>query len=314
MNQEMTLNKEKWLKVKGKKFWTEERRAYLMLVTPAALLYYAVMAFPFLFSLVLSFTNYTSGELVTTPIRFIGLKHYLDMLADPYFWISLTNNFYIVFISVFGQIPLGFVIAYILHRKHVKMTGFFQTMIYFPTIISTIVVGILWQSFFSPYGPLTEIIQRIIPAWENNLSVDPKTAMIPVLLAVLWMYTGNYLIIFLANLQKIDPEVMEASKIDGASEGQVLRYIVLPALSGVIVTCAILAISGSLNSFGLIFAMTQGNPARRTSVLSLYMYDNAFRGAPDYGLANAISIFMVLMSFAMILITKAVEKKFGGRE
>lgn len=314
MNEEMVLKKETGLKAKRKKWWPEERRAYLMLALPAVLLYYAVMAFPFLFSLVLSFTNYTSGELATAPIRFIGLRHYIDMFIDPFFWISLKNNIYIVLVSVFGQIPLGFVIAYILHRRHVKMAGFFQSMIYLPTIISTIVVGILWQSFLSPYGAFTDLVQRFFPRWENNLSVDPQTAMLPVLFAILWMYTGNYLIIFMANLQKIDPEVMEASKIDGASEGQVLRHIILPALSGVIVTCAILAISGSLNSFGLIFAMTQGNPARRTSVLSLYMYDNAFRGAPNYGLANAISIFMVIASFALILVTKAVEKKFGGKE
>lgn len=314
MKEETFQNKEYIMNMKPKKRWTEECRAYLVLVLPAVLIYYAVMAFPFIYSLILSFTNYASGELATTAIHFIGLKHYLDMFSDLYFWIALRNNFYIIFVSVFGQIPLGFIIAYILHRKHVKMAGFFQSMIYLPTIISTIVVGILWQSFFSPYGSFTEIMQHIIPGWENNLSIDPQTAMIPILFAIVWMYTGNYLIIFLAQLQKIDPEILEASKIDGASEGQILRYVILPALSGVVVTCIILAVSGSLNSFGLIFAMTQGNPARRTSVLSLYMYDSAFRGAPDYGLANAISIFMVMISFALVLLTKALEKRFGGRD
>ena len=88
----------------------------------------------------------------------------------------------------------------------------------------------------------------------------------------------------------------------------------MPALSGVIVTSAILAISGSLKSFDLIYAMTGGNPARRTSVLALYMYDTAFRGAPNYPLANAVSTFMMAFSFLLIIITKLVEKRFGGRE
>ena len=114
--------------IKRKKRWTEETRAYLMLVLPAILVYYAVMAFPFLFSLGLSFTNYTSGVLATTPIRFIGIQHYLNMFSDKYFWLSLKNNFYIILVSIFGQIPLGFIIAYILHRKHVKIAGFFQSM------------------------------------------------------------------------------------------------------------------------------------------------------------------------------------------
>jgi len=75
-------------------------------------------------------------------------------------------------------------------------------MIYMPTVISTIVVGILWQTFFSPYGPFTELMQRLRPGWENTLFLNPKTAMLPVLFVMLWMYTGTYLIIFLANLQK----------------------------------------------------------------------------------------------------------------
>jgi raffinose/stachyose/melibiose transport system permease protein len=138
--------------------------------------------------------------------------------------------------------------------------------------------------------------------------------MLPVLFVILWMYTGMYLIIFIANLQKIDSAVIEAARIDGATEGQTLRYVILPALSGVLVTTAILAISGSLKSFDLIYVMTAGGPANRTSVLSIYMFDKAFKGAPRYPLANAISTVMVVISFMLIGLTKWVEKKFGGRE
>ena len=294
----------------------EERWAYVLLVMPAVLVYWAVMAFPAFFSVGLSLTNYNGGPLWSSmnPVRFVGLSNYVKMLRDPFFSISLKNNTYIILVSVFGQIPLGFILAYVLSRRLVGMRDFFQGMICVPTVISTIVVGILWQSIFSPYGPFTEIMHKLNPAWENTLFTNPKTAMIPVLVVILWMYTGTYLIVFLANLQKIDPEVIEAAKIDGATEWRALRHIILPMLSGVIVTSAILAISGSLQSFSLIFAMTAGNPARRTSVLSLYMYDAAFRGAPDYGLANAISTFIVALSLALIALLKFVENQVGGRE
>lgn len=290
----------------------EERRAYLLLALPAVLLYAAVVAFPTFFSLGLSLTDYNGGPLFGKALRFMGLQHYREMFADRFFWISLKNNLYIILISVFGQIPLGFVVAYVLYRKLVGLRDLFQTMIYLPTVISTIVVGILWQSFFSPYGPFTQLMQYVKPGWENMLFLNPRTAMLPVLFVMLWMYTGTYLIIFLANLQKIDPELIEAAKIDGASEWQVLGRVILPALSGVIVTTIILAISGSLKSFDLIFAMTAGNPARRTSVLSLYMYDTAFRGAPDYPLANAVSTFMVALSLGLIFIVWMLEKRLGG--
>lgn len=296
-------------------FGAEEKRAYWLLVLPGVLVYWAVVAFPTIFSLVLSLTNYNGGPLFGgAKIDFVGFTHYTRMFKDQYFWISLKNNIYIMLVSLFGQIPLGFLFAYVIHRRLVKQRDFFQTMIYLPSVISTIVIGILWQSFFSPYGPFTELMQKFIPNWENELFYDPKKAILPVLFVILWMYTGTYLIIFLANLQKIDPALIEAARIDGASEWQVLTRIILPCLSGVILTTAILAISGSLKSFDLVFAMTAGNPARRTSVLSLYMYDNAFRGAPNYPRANAISVFMVLLSLALIWIVRQTESRFGGRE
>jgi len=88
-------------------------------------------------------------------------------------------------------------------------------------------------------------MQRLRSGWENTLFLNPKTAMMPVLFVMLWMYTGTYLIIFLANLQKINPEIIEAARIDGATEWQILTHVILPAMSGVIVTSCILAISGS---------------------------------------------------------------------
>ncbi|BAS26269.1 carbohydrate ABC transporter permease [Limnochorda pilosa] len=294
----------------------ETRHAYLLLALPAVIVYLAVIAFPTVFSFGLSLTDYKGGPLFggLNAIRFVGIDHYVKMFGDRFFWISLQNNVYIILVSVFGQIPIGFTVAYVLYRKLVGMRDLFQTMIYLPTVISTIVIGVLWRSFFSPYGPFTQLMELIRPGWDNTLFLNPSTAMIPVLFVILWMYTGTYLIIFLASLQKIDPQIIDAAKIDGASEWQVLGRVALPSLSGVILTTVILAISGSLKSFDLLFAMTAGNPARRTSVLALYMYDNAFRGSPDYGLANAVSTFMVMLSFALVLILVVLEKRWGGGE
>ncbi|MFA5447282.1 MAG: sugar ABC transporter permease [Sphaerochaeta sp.] len=291
----------------------EQRRAYWTLVLPGFLLYISVMAFPTIFSVVLSLTNYNGGKLFggRVPIELVGLKWYQRLIVDEYFYLALKNNLWIVMVSVFGQIPLGFFLAYVLYRGLVKGRDFFQTMIYLPTVISTVVIGILWKSFFAPHGAFPELMRFFMPGYEYSLSQHP---MIPVLFVILWMYSGMYMIIFIANLQKIDNTIIEAARIDGASEMQVLRYVILPALSGVIVVTAILAISGSLKSFDLIFIMTAGGPANRTSVLSIYMFDKAFKGAPNYPLANAISTVMVIISFFLIGLTKFAENKFGGRE
>jgi raffinose/stachyose/melibiose transport system permease protein len=218
----------------------------------------------------------------------------------------------IVAVSVFGQIPLGFILAYLLNRKLMKGTSFFQTMIYRPNVISPIIIGILFKSFYLNQNSVyMEIVRLLKPGAEYTMNNHP---MIPVLVVILWMYTGFYMIIFMANLQRIDTSIIEAARIDGAREWQIIVRIILPALSGVIVTCAILAISGSLRAFDLIYIMTSGGPAGRTRVLSLYMYLSAFQGAPNYPLANAISTIMVLISFALIIITRKAEKIFGGKE
>ena len=302
--------------LRGKRITThaEERRAYWLFVLPAFAIYLFVMAFPTIFAVYLSLTNYKGGPLFgpkKRALEFVGLKYYRQMFADKYFWLALKNNLWIVFVSVFGQIPLGFFMAYLIFRGMIKGKDFFQTVIYLPCVISTVVIGRLWKAITAPNGVIPDIIRMFNPSYVAQNSSSP---MVPVLLVILWMYTGTYLIIFLANLQKIDTSVIEAAKIDGATELQALRYIILPSLSGVIVTSAILAISGSLKSFDLIYVRTGGGPAKQTYVLSIFMYDTAFSGAPNYPLANAISIVMCILSFALIGVTKFVEKKFGGRE
>jgi ABC-type sugar transport system permease subunit len=366
----------------------EAGRAYWLMVLPAFLAYVLVMGFPIVLSIVLSLSNFNGGRMFGgSPWSITGFQQYSKILADPYFWSALKNNFYIVLVSVFGQLPLGFVFAYIIYRRIVRWPDFWQGILYVPNIISVIVVGILWQTIFSPYGPLADVInsmarsdflarlgavvptgaftgvtddlvRRVLeaagpanvasahfadpvrdlkelliglgpvgradilatianlfaPKWTADFLSIPDLAMLPILFVILWMYTGMYLILFLANMQKIDSQLIEAARIDGAHEGQVMRYIILPALSGTIVNSAILAISGSLSSFALVWAMTGGGPSRITNILSIYMYDSAFRGAPQYPLANAIALVMVLISFALIGVTKIVEKRFGGKE
>jgi raffinose/stachyose/melibiose transport system permease protein len=293
----------------------EKKLSYVFLVVPTLLLYLAVMAFPTIFSVLLSLTNYNGGKIFGNPnVKFVGFNSYRWMFTEPTgnFYLSLKNNMLIVAVSVFGQIPLGFILAYLLNRKLVKGTNLFQTMIYLPNVISPVIIGILFKSFYLNHNSVyMEIVRFFKPGAEYTMNNQP---MIPVLVVILWMYTGFYMIIFMANLQRIDTSIIEAARIDGAREGQIISNIILPALSGVIVTCAILAISGSLRSFDLIYIMTSGGPAGKTRVLSLYMYLSAFQGSPNYPLANAISTIMVLISFALIIITRKVEKVFGGKE
>jgi raffinose/stachyose/melibiose transport system permease protein len=162
----------------------EERGSYFILIAPALLLYFFVMAFPTVFSVALSLTNYSGGKVFGNPnVVFAGLKSYKTIFADSYFYMSLKNNIWIVLVSVFGQIPLGFFLAYILSRGLIKGTDFFQTMIYLPNVISAVIIGILFNKFFLTSNSVFLEIQRFFnPAAEF---VAGKNAMLPVLAVIL---------------------------------------------------------------------------------------------------------------------------------
>ncbi|OGD32939.1 sugar ABC transporter permease, partial [Candidatus Atribacteria bacterium RBG_16_35_8] len=264
---------------------------YMIFVFPALAIYLAVIAFPIISSVGLSFTDYNIYKNLAI---WTGLANYIKIFKDPVFWFSMRNNFFVIFVSVFGQIPLGFVLAYLIYRRLVKRSVFFQAMVFLPTVISTIIIGILWSKMFSPIGVVPRIIQVITnnPDYSMTIMTNKNLAMIPIGFVLLWMYTGTYLIIFLANLQNIDPDIIEAAQIDGATDGQIFRKIIVPQLYGVLVLTSILAISGSLRSFDLIFAMTGGGPAYYTNLLSIYMYNQSFI-FHNYGVGSAVSTVMV---------------------
>jgi len=280
---------------------------YMAFVLPALSVYLAIIAFPIISSVGLSFTNYNIYKNLAI---WTGLANYIKIFKDPVFWFSMRNNFIVIFVSVFGQIPLGFALAYFIYRKIVKRSGFFQAMVFLPTVISTIIIGILWSKIFSPIGVVPRIIQAITnnPSYSMTIMNSKNLAMIPIGFVLLWVYTGTYLIIFLANLQNIDPNIIEAAQIDGATEGQIFRKIIVPRLYGVIVLTSILAISGSLKSFDLLFAMTGGGPAYYTNLLSIYMYNYSFIYY-NYGVGSAVSTVMVILSIVLVILIRFARRK-----
>jgi len=280
---------------------------YIAFVMPALFIYLAVIAFPVISSVGLSFTHYNVYKNIA---KWIGFANYIKIFKDPVFWFSMKNNFFIIFVSVFGQIPIGFILAYIIYRGLIKYRNFFQAMVFLPNVISCVIVGILWSSLFSPIGFITKIIQSITknPDYVMSIMTNKNLAMLPIGFVLLWFYTGLYMIIFLANLQNINPDVIEAAQIDGATESQILIKIIVPQLYGVLVVTMILAISGSLKSFDLIFAMTGGGPAYYTNLLAIYMYNYAFIYA-NYGVGSAVSTVMVVMCVAIVLLIRFIRAK-----
>ncbi len=286
---------------------------FIALVVPALLVYLLIVAYPIGYSMWLSFTDFNPNK--GGDWNWVGLFQYRTMIKDPNFWHALKNNLIVVAVSVFGQIPIGFILAYILYRKMVKATSFFQTFVFLPQFLSTIVIGILWKRMFQADGPVSRIIQLTTgnPQAQFEMMLYEKTVMIPIAFALIWIYTGMYMTIFLANLQKVDVNLVEAAKIDGASEAQIFVKVIVPLLAGTILVSSILAIAGSLRGFDLIFSITtQGLQRNNAMVLPIFMYQSAFQNYTNemrFAYGSAISNMIVLISLILIGISKLVSRK-----
>lgn len=302
----------------SKKADTRDFVTFLGFILPGLAIYLFIIAYPILYSIFLSFSNYNPNS--PKDWQLVGLTHYIKMFSDPTFWHALKNNMIVVCVSVFGQIPIGFILAFILYRKQVRASGFFQSMVFLPNFLSTIVIGIMWRILFMIDGPVARILQAMSgdPTRQFDLMLDPNKCMIPIGIALIWMYTGMYMIIFLANLQKVNDSMIEAAKIDGASESQIFVRIIIPLLAGTILTSAILAIAGSLKGFALIFSIApEGVQRLNSEVLPIFMYRTAFGNAKDplrFAYGATISNTVVLISMIMIVISKWVGKKLGTEE
>ena len=292
--------------------------AFLAFVVPGLSVYLFIVAYPIIYSVWLSFTDFNPNS--GAAWNFVGFSQYRIMFQDPLFWHSLKNNMIVVAVSAFGQIPLGFVLAFILYRKLVKGESFFQAMVFMPQFLSTIVIGLLWKRMFVADGPIASLMQLLSnnPDAQFTLMLRAETVMIPIAFALIWIYTGFYMVVFLANLQKIDLNIIEAAKIDGASEPQIFFRIIVPILSGTILVSTILAIAGSLKGFDLIFSMTaQGLQRNNAMVLPIFMYQTAFqdyRNPLRFAYGAAISNAIVVISVALILFSGWVNKKLSPGE
>lgn len=280
--------------------------SFYSLLLPAFIIYISIIIFPILVSFGLSFTKWRQYRLV----GFAGFSNYVTALSDPEFLKSMWNNVQIMLISVFGQIPLGVVLAYMLYRRWVKGVKFFEMMIFLPITISSVVVALLWNRIFSPVGIYTSFVRSLTnnPDYVVKIFENKNYAMIPILIVLLWQHTSLYMVIFLANLQRIPDSVFEAATIDGAKESTIIRHIVLPALANVIFTCSILAISGSLKSFDLVYAMTGGGPVDYTSVMAIYLYKQTFTFS-NYGMGSTVSIIIVILSVGLITFARKLYAK-----
>lgn len=288
------------------KLTKKTKGAFILGILPAFLLYIVFAIYPILQSFYYSLMDWNGFNEMT----FVGLDNFKKLFADSLFWNSVKNNIYVVLVSVLGQVPLALFFALLLNRK-LKGAKLFRTIGFLPVVLSTVVISLTWSLIFnSRNGLINEFLRSIgLDSLAQNWLGDTKWAMASVLVVVVWQFVGLYLIIFLAALQNIPTEVLEAAKMDGASEWATTWKITIPMIWETILVAITLCIAGSLKTFDLIYVMTHGGPAHSTDVMALYMFNETFSKL-QYGYGSAVSVFIFFFSLILIaIVNKVLGKK-----
>jgi raffinose/stachyose/melibiose transport system permease protein len=285
-------------------------QGYGLFLLPGLLLVGVVVGIPFLTNVVVSFTRWTG---VGWP-RYVGLSNYRRAFADSTFWASFQHNLILILAVTVVPTVLGLAIAVILYdtvarRFGAGLVSILKAGLYVPQVLPVVVAGIVWGWILDPGGgAMNELLRAVrLPGLAHSWLGDPATALASVGGIMVWFQIGYPLVIFMAAVQRIDPQLLEAAALDGARwhhRFRLIAHLVRPEILVVVLTTTIYA----LKLFGPIYVLTRGGPGGATIVPSYFAYQNFFEKA-QVGYGSAIATLMTVI----ILILTALFVRAQGR-
>ena len=282
-------------------------------VLPAVILTLMFTIWPTAQALYLSFTNATSLGLNN---KFVGLDNYIYMFHDKSFIQALKNTAKLMAVVPVITIFCSLVLAFVLNQCKLKEMVLYRTLFYFPNIVSLTVVGIIWSFVFHPnVGIVNKILGAVgLESLQRSWLGDSKTALWCIAFTLLWQAAGYYMVMHIAAMDGISPEIYESATLDGASAWRKLVSITMPLMKDIIGITFVLALSGTINlSFVLSQVMTGGGPNGASSVLLQYMYTQGFVNG-NFGYAMAITVFTLAISVALSMLSrKLTDASEGGQ-
>lgn len=282
-------------------------------VLPAVILTLMFTIWPTAQALYLSFTNATSLGLNN---KFVRLDNYIYMFHDKSFIQALINTAKLMAVVPVITIFCSLVLAFVLNQCKLKEMVLYRTLFYFPNIVSLTVVGIIWSFVFHPnVGIVNKILGAVgLESLQRSWLGDSKTALWCIAFTLLWQAAGYYMVMHIAAMDGISPEIYESATLDGASAWRKLISITMPLMKDIIGITFVLALSGTINlSFVLSQVMTGGGPNGASSVLLQYMYTQGFVNG-NFGYAMAITVFTLAISVALSMLSrKLTDASEGGQ-
>ena len=281
----------------------KDKKAIAVFLLPAFIVYSVIVMVPILVSIYYSCLDWNGiGKK-----SFVGFNNYIKLFGDSVFRQAFGNNIIYIVIVMVLQLGFGFSIAVLLTYLK-KGRGFIQTVYYIPSVITVIAISQLFTGFYS-YEPLGlfNIFRKMLGMEPVAFLSEYKTVLWAVASVEGWQYIGIYMIIFYSALVSVSPDILEAARIDGATELQILVKIRIPAIANVLMLSCILSLVGALRGFAAPMNMTKGGPNHRSEILATYMYKKAFTSR-DYGYGSAIAVIIVILSIiGVLLISKYMD-------
>ncbi|MBX3059000.1 MAG: sugar ABC transporter permease [Anaerolineae bacterium] len=286
---------------------------YGYFLIPGITIFLFLIILPFLANIGLSFTKWQG---IGTP-EWIGLDNYRRAMGDSIFWMSFKNNLYLIIAMTIVPTIIGLLLAvvlfdYIHNRFGSKWSSFFRAGFYLPQIVPVVVAAIVWKWIYQPnWGALNWFLSSIgLENLTQNWLGDARLALPSVMVMLVWFQIGYPLVIFMSGLQRVDPQIYEAAKMDGANWFQTFLYITIHLIRPEIAVVVVTTMIAALKTFGPIYAMTSGGPGNATTVASYFAWKNFFeRSNVGYGstMATVLTLIVLVMTYFFIRVQQQRE-------
>ena len=292
--------------VKKRKLRAGELGKYFVIfILPALIIYLLFSITPFLYTIYYSFTDYTDMNPIN--LHFLGLKNYIKVLQTPVMLAAIKNSVIYAILLTGFQTLLGLPLAFVLNQK-LKSRNLLRAVFFFPAVFSSLIIGYLWNFIMSSsdFGLINNILHQLGLGTLNFFT--SKNALYSVILTQIWQWTGWAMVIFLANLQSISPDLYEAAEIDGANGLKKFMYVTLPLMCPSVKIVIVTGLIGGMKVFDIIYSMTSGGPGDATqTVMTVMMKKGISEGFYSTGSAFGVCFFIIVLAISAI-VTKLMGK------
>lgn len=281
------------------------RKAYLY-VLPALIIIVVFVYYPVIQNVIYSFFSMSSFSVHK---KFIGIDNYKSLVLDPVIRTAIKNNFIYMFLSLLFQVGGGTLIALFLESKFLKKGRvFFRLLFFVPSVISITVVGTLFTFIYQPdVGLLNNILKILgLDALTTGWLGNSHTALYAIIAMSQWQYTGYAAMLLIIAIQRISPEILESSKLDGCSFIQQARFIIIPQIRDTMTIVIIITVNWAMQIFNEIQVMTAGGPGNATQTLGNYMYTAAW-SYDKFGYASAIGNLILVITIILAFLQMRIS-------